>query len=209
MKKIVCTLFLFLCTLHAEQSSELSLSPDMIEAREIFRSNVIKNDYFADVFNVVSQDIRDEFMNLIDDVWSFFYRMQTFCIDHIKGNQLFEKYKQYMHVTTIKSTVGFSIEDRTAVEHRPLCKSKNCSDLDEALFPFYETLSEQEQQEFKKLITTLNSFFDSLSLEYEQMLAGHKVIESAFSKVLEDSNKIFCIECGLESPFPTFIYQIK
>ncbi len=208
MKKMLFVILLFLvCRSQAVKSSLDAMPADFVEAMTIFKSNLTNNENFAEIFDTMTHGIREEFSRMIDDIWSIFFKMQTYCIKHIKENPLFEKYKQFMQKKSIKSTVGCSIENIETIKHEFRKDSTECV-LEKELQPFYETLTEHEQIEFSELIGQLCHFFDELRLECELMFDEYTSVEEAFAKALEGSNRTLRIECGLEYPFPTLSYYI-
>lgn len=210
MKRILFVMMVLLAgPATATQQKSNAIPSDLMQARSIFKNNLMKNENFAQLLASMTDEIRADFNEMVDGVWSLFCKMHTYCIEHLKGNPLFEKYKQFMQKKSIKGTVLCSLEDREDFDFEKLCKRGSDENFELALQPFCETLSEQEQVQFKELMQKLSFFFDELRIEYEQMLDEYASVEEAFAKALENySKKIVYIECGLEYPFPTFAYYI-
>lgn len=207
MKKIVL-IFLFssISILYAENNQKC-LTPQLFDAMTIFKNNLFKHENFGNILSSLTDDIRNDFNNLVDDVWSFFCRVHSYCVENLKNNPLIEKYKQFMQVDSLKGTVSFNLQDK-----QKLKRSVNSDSVEADLVllqTFYETLNEQEKVEFGVLLQELCKFFDELEKEYEVMLASYSHVEDAFAEVLQDSTKTLCIECGLESPFPSFIHYVE
>lgn len=207
MKKIVLMcMFSMVSIVYAEHSQKSIMAPQLFDAMTVFKNNLFKHENFGNVLSSLTEDIRQDFSDLVDDVWSFFCKVHSYCLEHLKNNPLIEKYKQFMQVDALKGSVSFDLKDKQALKR----SSENAVEADLAMLQsFYETLNEQEKVEFGILLQELCNFFDELEKEYEAMLASYDHVEDAFAHALQDSNKTLCIECGLEAPFPSFIHYVE
>jgi len=210
MKKMMLVLMLSLvsCLCLADQKIKDQMQADLMEAKNIFKSNLIKNENFAQLLVSMTHDIVDDFNDMVDDVWYFFCKMHTYCVENLRQNPLFEKYKQFMQKKSIIGTVSCSLEDKKSRNYTKLLKRADEDELAEALQPFCETLSKDERKEFNEMMHKFCAFFKNLRVEYEEMLDSYASVEKSLNELLKDSPKTICIECGMEYPFPTFVYYL-
>lgn len=202
------TMFVVFSMISIENYASEMVPAEIVEVKNVFKNNLFKNENLSQVLSQLTREIHEDFITLVDDVWDFFYKMQRYCIDHLKNNLLFEKYKQFKQ-NKMHGTISFSLDDKNLI--KPDLSDKRMSGAGgthEALMPFYETLTQQEQMEFDALLKDLDQFFEGLRLEYEQMLDTHLPLEAALKDVLEKTHRTLCIECGLEYPFPMLSYYI-
>jgi hypothetical protein len=208
MKKLVAIfIFSIVGFLQADDNQKTLVASQLFDAMTVFKNNLFKHENFGSLLGSLTEEVRQDFNAMVDDVWSFFCKVHSYCLDHLKNNLLIEKYKQFMQVDSLKGTVSFGLEDKEKLKR--LSRSNSVEAELATLQSFYETLSEQERAEFDVLLQRLCQFFDELEKEYEQMLKSYSHVEDAFAEALQSSNKTLCIECGLEAPFPSFVHYIE